>query len=257
MDRPGGEGRQMSRPIPIPNSQIERIRRLLSLYDHGLIPVPEQHEVHPELPLGSRENYLYFTLACCLNFRRSSVGLWRSALTTFNDAERRYLFDPAEVMRRNVSDVRADLSRHGLALQINRHPQIWLAISHTLAEFYDGDPRNVLAEADFDAGRVIQNLQLEKRHLFPYLGGRKLSNYWLFIISRFTDAPLTNLDQLSIIPDTNVIKSSIHLGLADEGVTPQRVEKIWRDIAHDLDLNPIELHPILWNWARNRFVPEV
>ncbi len=247
----------MTQRIQLDDALVERVRRLHAHYQQDHIPDPEQHEVHPNLPLGSRENYLYFTLACCLNFRRSSIGLWRSALTTFQDAECRYLFDPEEVMRRDAPEVREGLSKHRLAIQINRHPQIWTMICRTLAEHYDGDPRNVLAEANFDARRVIQNLQHEKRDLFPYLGGRKLSNYWLFIISRFTDAPLTNLEHISIIPDTNVIKSSIHLGLADKGATPQQVEGIWRAVSHELDLAPIDLHPVLWNWARNRFMPDV
>ena len=244
-------------PEQIDAALLERVRRLHAHYQQGLIPVPEQHEVHPKLPLESRENYLYFTLACCLNFRRSSVGLWRSALATYQDAECRYLFEPANVMRRDATEVRKGLSKHRLAIQINRHPRIWIAICQTLAEHYGGDPRNILVEADFDAGRVIKNLQHDMRHLFPYLGGRKLSNYWLFILSRFTDAPLTNLDEISIIPDTNVIKSTIHLGLADDDVTPQRVEEIWNIITDEIGLAPIELHPVLWNWARNRFMPEV
>ncbi|MGA7669842.1 MAG: hypothetical protein WBW04_05435 [Nitrolancea sp.] len=247
----------MTQPVRFEDIHLERIQRLYSFHQQGLIPTPEKHEVHPELPLGSRENYLYFTLSCCLNFRRSSVGLWRSALATYQDPECRYLFNPTDVMRRDTSQVCGHLFKYRLAIQVNRHPRIWMAICQTLAEHYDSDPRNVLAEADFDAGRVIHNLQTEKRHLFPYLGGRKLSNYWLFILSRFTDAPLTNVDQISIIPDTNVIKSTVHLGLADDGVSPQRVEEIWRTVTDQIGLAPIELHPVLWNWARNRFTPAV
>ncbi len=204
----------MTKSIAIDESQLNRIRRLYDLFQQGMIPVPSEHEVHPDLPLGSRENYLYFTLACCLNFRRSSVALWRSALDTFNDPDCRYLFMPEAVCERELDVIQHDLIKHRLALQFNRHPKIWVTICFTLANHYDGDPKNVLAEGAFNVPPVIQLLQRDKKHLFPYLSGRKLSNYWLFILSRFTDVRLTNLDQISIIPDSNVIKSTARLGLA-------------------------------------------
>lgn len=243
--------------IRIDDSHTEKIMRLFALYQRGEIPVPEQHEVHPSLPIGSRENYLYFTLASCLNFRRSSVGLWRSALATYADPECRYLFFPEEVRHRRFEDIQRDLTAHRLAIQINRHPRIWVAICRTLADHYDSDPRAVLREDNFEVPQIIQTLQRTKKHLFPYLGGRKLSNYWLFILSRFTDAQLANLDQISIIPDTNVIKSTIRLGLADESITPANVEEIWRRITVRMGINPIDMHPILWNWARNGCRPDV
>ena len=39
---------------------LPRVRRLLEHYQNGDIPVPLEHEVHPDLPLGSRDNYLYY-----------------------------------------------------------------------------------------------------------------------------------------------------------------------------------------------------
>ena len=60
-------------------------------------------------------------------------------------------------------------------------------------------------------------IQKEKKPLFPYLGGPKLSNYWLFILHDFTDVKFKNVEEISIIPDTHVIKSSIHLGVVEEG----------------------------------------
>lgn len=236
---------------------LPRILRLYDLYQRGEITTPAEHEVHPALLIGSRENYLYFTLACCLNFQRNSPALWQSARKTYEDPRTNYLFFPEEVQKRPFIDVQHDLTKHRLALQSNRHPAIWTAICRTLNADYDNDPRAILREADNDVRTLIRMVRHEKKDRFPYLGGRKLSNYWLFILSRFTDAHFTRLDEISIIPDTNVIKSTVRLGMAEPGISPAAVEQIWWGVAEAIGIAPVRLHPALWNWARNGFTPPV
>jgi hypothetical protein len=53
---------------------LEKVRMLLSYYEQGLIPTLSQHEVHPDVPIGSRDCYLYFTLPVCINFQRNFTG---------------------------------------------------------------------------------------------------------------------------------------------------------------------------------------
>lgn len=65
--------------------QLEKVKKLLTLYGQGLIPTLAQHEINPRLPRGSRENYLYFTLPVCINFQRSSLAMWAAALATWED----------------------------------------------------------------------------------------------------------------------------------------------------------------------------
>ena len=72
--------------------QLEKVKRLLEIYEQGLIPTLHQHEVNPSLPPGSRENYLYFTLPVCINFQRSSPAMWAAALATWEDEATRYVF---------------------------------------------------------------------------------------------------------------------------------------------------------------------
>ena len=90
---------------------------------------------------------------------------------------------------------------------------------------------------------------------FPYLSGIKISNYWLFILSKFTDVKFKNLNYVSIIPDTHVLQSSIQLGLSDAKTTPAQVELIWFELLKDSGIDPITMHPVLWNWSRNNFIP--
>jgi hypothetical protein len=236
---------------------LDKVQKLLSYYDQGLIPTLAQHEVNPGLPRGSRENYLYFTLPVCINFQRSSPAMWASALKTYEDETTRYVFFPEQLAQADPDQVRADLTKHGLALQPNKHVLIWTTIARTLHEFYADDPRVLIAEAHRDAGELINLLQVTHRKRFPYLSGPKLSNYWPFILSLYTDAQFRSPESISIIPDTHVLQSSVHLGLVPAGATPLQVEAAWKTLLAGSGINPSRVHPVLWNWSRNRFQPSV
>ncbi|HKU18763.1 MAG TPA: hypothetical protein VJP80_05825 [Candidatus Saccharimonadales bacterium] len=237
--------------------QLDKVKRLLALYQQGLIPVLEQHEVNPGLPPGSRENYLYFTLPVCINFQRSSPAMWASALKTYEDETTRYVFFPEELAMRPVEQIRADLTKHKLALQPNKHTLIWTTIAQTVHEYYEDDPRNIVKEAEGDAGQLITLLQKTHRKRFPYLSGPKLSNYWPFILSRYTDVKFKNAQEISIIPDTHVLQCSVHLGITPVGATSLQAEAAWKELLKNSGINPSQVHPVLWHWSRNKFQPEV
>ncbi len=237
--------------------QLARVKALLELFRQNAIPTLAQHEVNPGLPLGSRENYLYFTLPVCINFQRSSPAMWAAALATWQDEATRYVFFPELLARAAPEQIRADLVKHKLALQPNKHVLIWTTIAASLRQFYANDPRQLLQEADYDAGTLITLLQTTYRKRFPYLSGPKLSNYWPYILSHFTDAQFKNAHQISIIPDTHVLQSSAKLGLVVPGATPLQVEAAWRELLKNSGITPAEVHPVLWNWSRNNFLPEV
>lgn len=236
---------------------LEKVRRLKGAFDGGLIEQGHKHEVNPGLPKGSRLNYLYFTLPVSVNYQRSSPAMWASALKTYNDPRTNYLFYPEKVVGEPFDKLRADLTKHRLALQSNRQVQIWQRIAATLAEHYNSDPREVLREGGMDVVRLIDNISQRYRARFPYLGGAKMSNYWLYILHNFTDARLANIDKLSIIPDTHVCQCSVVLGLTDEGSNPDKVAGRWFELLDGSEINPIDMHPILWNWSRANFQPEV
>lgn len=240
----------------ITDEQLERIAKLYELYKSGKIPELDKHVVYPLLDKGSRESYLYFTLPCSINFQRSSPSLWQSALDTYNDNETRFLFNPELVANSPMIDVQSAMKKHKLALQYNKHPYIWKTISHTLVDKFDGDPRKVINKGENSISRIIQILN-ENKAGFPYLSGLKISNYWLFILSRFTDVQFTDVQQLSIIPDTHVIRASIYMGLVPNGSNAESVDKVWRPILGELNISPGEMHSALWLWSRNKFIPSI
>lgn len=239
---------------------MDHIRKITKLYDldkQGLIPHLEKHEVHPDLPLSSRENYLYFFLSCSLNFQRNSVALWQSALDTWNDEKTRYVFFPEKVIATPYETFQKDMVKHKLALQKNKHPMIWFTLCKTLFDFYQSDPRILLQKTDYEVEKFVYHLQKEKKKLFPYMSGLKLSNYVLAILSWFTDLKLKDMYNLSIIPDTRIMQATVKLGIADSLPTPQQTVDLWRELLKETQIPPHEMHSILWHWSRNNFKPEV
>ncbi len=237
--------------------QLERVVNLHKIFHEGKIPTLSNHEVNPKLPKGSRENYLYFTLPPALNFQRSSPALWQAALKTYQDPKTRYLFSPEQVVKKKRETIQKDLLKYKLALQKNKHTDIWITLCRAFHQHFQDDPRVLFKQAHWDVVNIHQIIQKDLRKDFPYISGPKMANYWLYILSQYTDAKFKNMNEISIIPDTHVLQCSIHLGLADEKMSSLEVAEIWKNLLKDSELSPVEMHPVLWNWSRNNFLPKV
>jgi hypothetical protein len=233
---------------------LSKLARLIQLYKDGELG-GTSHEVHPGLPRGSRENFLYFTLAPAINFQRKSEALWHAALKTYIDPDTAFVFEPSAVDRGEEA-FRSALTKHRLALQTYKHVSIWFTISRTLNERYKSDPRNVLRDSGYDVLKILQSLQ-QQRENFPYLNGPKLSNYWLYILSCFTDVNFVNKQEISVIPDVHVTKATQYLGLmpSDRSATPVQVAEVWKQFLEGTNLSPSDLHAPLWRWSRRSFKP--
>ncbi len=236
---------------------LYRVQKLFQLFQEGKIPTLAQHEVHPKLDPASRENYLYFTLPPCINFQRSSPAMWRSALATWNDPKTNYLFSPEKVVKKSRSVVQKDLTKHSLAVQKNKHTDIWIAICTTLNKLYENDPRKLLKAGNNDVAKIKQFIQVDQREHFTHLRGPKMTNYWLYILNQYTDVKLANMHEISIIPDTHVLQSSAKLGITGDQATAEEAATAWKALLVDSEITPIQMHPVLWNWSRNAFEPEV
>lgn len=239
------------------SQNLKRIFKLHSLFQQGKIPVLSNHEVNPSLPKESRENYLYFTLPPCINFQRNSPAMWASALKTYEDPKTRYLFYPEEVAKRTRDQVQSDLLKYKLALQRNKHTDIWMAVSKAFHSHFQDDPRALLKRAGWDVVQIHKVIQQDMKKEFPYISGPKMANYWLYILSHYTDAKFKNMQAISIIPDTHVLQCSVKLGLSDPKMTSLEVAEIWKELLSGEKIAPVEMHPVLWNWSRNNFLPEV
>lgn len=237
--------------------KLVRIKKLKEYFDNGIIPRIKNHEVHPSLDTGSRENYLYFTLPVSINFQRNSPAMWKAAFATYQDPQTNYLFFPEEVFKKKRRDVQKSLIKHNLALQRNRHVDIWFAICKTLTISYNADPREVIKKGENTVSKILTIIQKSEKQNFPYLGGPKLSNYWLFILNHYTNIKLNDCENISIIPDTHVRQASDMLGVAKRNDKPDKIAYNWKKLLLDTGISPVDMHPVLWHWSRNKFQPPV
>lgn len=235
---------------------INKVRTLIAYREQWDIPRMHQHEVNPWLDFWSRENYLYFTLPVALNYQRSSPAMWDSALVTRNDPETHYLFFPELVVQQSFETIQADLTKHKLGLQKNKHTQIWQTLCHTFHTKREDDPRNLIKKAKSCVIQIRNELTQNKK-AYPYLNGSKMCDYRMFIMSHYTDIKLQNKHKLSIIPDTHIQQASIVLWVTEKWDIPEIVKEKWFTLLQWTWIHPVDLHSMLRNRSRNNFLPSV
>jgi hypothetical protein len=243
---------------------LAHARLLRRLYAEGRLGgevMPE--DANPGLPRDSATNYLYFTLPMALNYQRSAYALWASAREAYLDPQTTGIYDPAYVVSIDLETLRNQLTQHKVALQPIKHCQTWATLCHTFMEHFDGDVRGLFIHCNWHIPAILTYIQQIHKKAFPYLSGPKIANYWLHVISQYTDAPLTGIDTLSIAPDTHVIQATIKLGLLDEAILmrdgvliQQAVNQVWRECLAGTELALIDLHTPLWLWSRGGFQVE-
>lgn len=241
------------------NDRLKKVLNLRSMYLKGLLGgeiMPEDN--NPNLPKQSAENYLYFTLPMALNYQRNSYSLWEAANKTYHDQETVGIFDPVYVCSIDEGLLRSQLMKHKVALQPNKHVSTWSTLCRTLYRDFEGDIRNLFIICGWHIPSILQYIQKENKRDFPYLCGPKICNYWLYVISNYTDSRLTGKEYLSIAPDTHVIQATKKLGLIDEKQMESNdlqniVNVVWGEQLAGTELALIDLHTPLWLWSRGGF----
>lgn len=241
------------------SEKLEKIKKLYNAYKKGKLGgefMPEDE--NPGLDKKSKENYIYFTLPMALNYQRNSYKLWESANLTYNDQETNFVFDTKKVINSSFEQVQFALTKYNLALQKEKQTQIWITLCLTIENLLDGDIRNIFKICDYDVNKIREFMQIKHKKSFPYLSGNKLCNYWMFVIYQYTDTTYKNKCDLTVAPDTHVLKSSVKL----EVITQKEynssnaqlicIEK-WNKLLKDSPLSPIDIHTPLWLWGRSGF----
>lgn len=238
---------------------LKQVNNLYNMWKNGHLGgevMPE--DANPHLEKSSKENYIYFTLPMALNYQRNSYTLWESAKKTFEDEEIRFVFDPKECLKRSFEEVQYALAKYKVALQKQKQTEIWIKLCNTFVELYDGDIRSLFETLDNDVDKIREFIQKENKKKFPYLSGTKICNYWLYVIYQYTDRSFNNIENLTVAPDTHVIKATHKLGLiTDEELNKSDVQLIvidrWNKLFKGTKFNPIDIHTPLWLWSRNGF----
>lgn len=237
---------------------LAKVNILLHAYEKGLLggeKMPEDE--NPHLDKNSKENYMYFTLPMALNYQRNSYVLWECANEMYHDEKSKAVFDSNKVCSMPEELLRNHLVEYKVALQPNKQPLIWKRICKTIEEDLEGDIRNLFAMNDYSVKQIKEYIARNKKK-FPYLGGNKICNYWLYVLEQYTDVQFADRENITVAPDTHVIQASTRLGVISEeeamqGNVQMIVADRWRELLARTKWSPIDVHTPMWLWSRGKF----
>lgn len=246
-------------------NQAEILRKVYNLrkaHQDGLLggeKMPEDE--NPYLDKDSKENYMYFTLPMALNYQRNSYVLWECANRMHADETARSVFDSKAVCNMDEEILRDYLVNYKVALQPNKQPVIWKTLCETIENTLDGDIRNLFLYNDFSVKKVKDCIQSHKKE-FPYLGGNKICNYWLYVLEQYTDIRFVDRENITVAPDTHVVQASTRLGvISEEEAGYSNVQELladrWAELLKGTELVPIDVHTPMWLWSRGKFEVEI
>lgn len=241
---------------------LQKVNNLVLAYKSGLLggeKMPEDE--NPHLDKGSKENYMYFTLPMSLNYQRNSYVLWECANRMYADEAAGSVFDSKAVCVMLEEVLRDYLVKYKVALQPNKQPVIWRTLCETMENTLDGDIRNLFVWNDFSVKKVKEYIQSHKKE-FPYLGGNKICNYWLYVLEQYTDIQFADRENITVAPDTHVIQASTMLGvISEEEAKASNVQALlaerWEELLKGTELKPIDVHTPMWLWSRGKFEVEI
>ena len=243
--------------------KLEKIEKLYNAYKEGKLGgeiMPEDE--NPNLEKSSKENFNYFTLPMALNYQRNSYKLWESAKKTYMDPETSFVFDTKKVVSCDYSKVQNALVKYRLALQKEKQTTIWITLCKTIENLLNGDIRNIFSICNNDVNTIRNFIQKEHKKDFPYLSGNKICNYWMFVIYQYTNINYINKNDLTVAPDTHVLKSSLKLEIiSKEDYEKSNAQLIciynWNKLLKNSPISPIDIHTPLWLWSRSNFKEKI
>ncbi len=241
---------------------LEKVNKLVQAYKAGLLggeKMPEDE--NPHLEKASKKNYMYFTLPMSLNYQRNSYVLWECANRMQAEKQAAWVFDSRAVCLASEEELRNILVQYKVALQPNKQPLIWKKLCETIETTLGGDIRNLFLWNEYSVQRVKEYIQNHKKE-FPYLGGNKICNYWLYVLEQYTDIRFIDRENITVAPDTHVIQASTRLGvISAEEATAANVQILlaerWKTLLSGTNLVPIDVHTPMWLWSRGKFGVEI
>lgn len=241
---------------------IIKVNKLIQMHQEGYLggeKVPEDE--NPHLNKDSAQNYIYFTLPMSLNYQRNSYVLWECANRMYADKNAKIVFNCRKVCSMPEELLRKYLVRYKVALQPNKQPLIWKKLCETIENRLDGDIRNLFSMNEFSVKKIKEYIQSNKKD-FPYLGGNKIVNYWLYVLEQYTDIEFIDRENITVAPDTHVIQASQRLGvISHEESKLSNVQIIladrWKELLEGTDLKPIDVHTPMWLWSRGKFKVDI
>lgn len=243
-------------------SFLEKVKLLIQMHREGLLggKVMPEDALIGMVPDAEMPNVL--TLGMSLNYQRNSFTLWEFIAQAYHDKSTRWIFHPRAVSESSLDELRLALLQYRVALQPNRHPEIWRKVSQGIAQSSaKGDVWGLLESVQFDVAPLKHIMQATRKSEFPYLSGPKIFNYWLYVMETYTGVKWKSRELITVAPDTHVLKATVKLGLCSSDVMNgtaddrKAVAEAWENALHGSGLAPIDVHTPLWLWSRAGFPP--
>lgn len=200
------------------------------------------------------------TLGMSLNYQRNSYALWKSIAEAYLDEKNRWVFNPHCVHENESNQLRKVLISHRIALQPNRHPEIWRRVSNGIVNSSaSADTVGMIESVGNDIAALKDLIQVTRKPDFPYLSGPKIFNYWVYVLETYCGVHWESRELITIAPDTHIIKASVKLGLCSPDVLRgtakdrQTVAEAWNTVLSGSGFSPIDVHTPLWLWSRSGF----
>ncbi|MET3292331.1 UNVERIFIED_CONTAM: hypothetical protein ABID98_004901 [Brevibacillus sp. OAP136] len=239
---------------------LHRIKALIQAHEDGALG----GEVMPEdvlcglVPQDELPDVL--TLGMSLNYQRNAYVLWKSIADTYRDEGSRWVFVPKEAAKAERDVLCKALLRNRVALQPNRHPEIWQRVAQGIVQSSaQGNVAGLIESAGCDIARLKTIVQQERKRDFPYLSGQKIFNYWLYVLETYAGVCWKSRELITVAPDTHILKATVQLGLCSPDILRGAAEDrqvaadAWERALSGSRWAPIDIHTPLWLWSRAGF----
>ncbi|EEL92999.1 hypothetical protein CN445_29200 [Bacillus cereus] len=241
---------------------LKNVKSLLKMHSEGFLGgevMPEDVLIHvvPDHKLMD-----VLTLAMALNYQRNSYTLWEAVVKAYQDEATKWIFSPNVAANSEIDILRNALLLHRVALQPNRHPEIWKRVAIGIVQSSPkGNVQGLIESVQFDISSLKKIMQGTRKSDFPYLSGPKIFNYWLYVLESYSNVSWKSRELITIAPDTHILKATVKLGLCSSEVlngtaeNRQTVAKVWENVLMGSEIPPIDIHTPLWLWSRAGFPP--
>lgn len=220
---------------------------------------------------GSLEHLLFVTLTVTIDYMRDADELWRLAREAYADPDTRYLFEPGAIHEAGLSQATHDMKVTGLSRKPKRDPYYWHTVAVTFLKKWDGDPRNFLADCEYDGPTVLRRLRTDQHQMmgrevadYPYLKGPKISSLWIRMLRDNVGIKLSKLEEVPIPVDVHVLRATLCTGVLRGTYTGpvnelfKEVRKIWQVATQGVELPhgsremiALDVDEPLWHLSRS------
>jgi len=178
---------------------------------------------------------VFLTLVATLDRARDAYRLWKAATDLWKSSP--WLFDPEEIRRRGLLELRRRLAGTGVSQRHIQDSAAWKFVAEAL--ICPDAPRAIreaVWQGEGDARELLEALQARDEAAqpwFPYLSGPKVSVMWVRMLAVPGDATIRNLEAVPVAVDVNVRKVTENLGIAHTQDRPleevrNMIQDAWR-----------------------------